>query len=361
MIAAAVGGILVWKLLPDSRKSAIAQTVSPDGPATAPPAVFRFDDLCTNATDSPSDCCNGVPGLCDSRASDILFATLHNGMAAVANGWYFAGNQEYSLEDALVAGYRGINVDVGMCDGQVELIHGMCRLGMRHPTEVWTNISNFLDANPREVLIMPLEIVTQDDQEAVTLDGLRATMPEPFLNYLYVHDPTLDAWPTLGELIGNDTRILLFHYSGPSCSTVECPPGFHEWFYYAVETDFDFPSVDDVSCNLGRGLNGVQDFFGLNVFTSNPLPSKKSAETLNAKAYMEPHIAKCAQVDNRDVNLVYVDFWDQGDLVEITQRHNLALVEKTNRRRRELRQLRHRTSALATPPSSWRLRNLLPW
>lgn len=331
LVIGAVGGVLIWKFLPESVKDGIGgtagqigQNITPNDPGTPPPSSFQWDELC-NGTNA--DCCNGVPGLCGLKPDDILFATLHNAQATVEDGWLFAGNHEFSLERALLAGYRGINVDVGMCDGQVQLIHGMCNLGTRNPSEVWTNITRFLNNNPREVIIMPIEIVSQDDQEKVTLDALHATMPQEFLDLLYAHDPTTD-FPTLQELIDLEKRILLFHYAGDSCSTVTCPSGFHEWFYYAAETKFENPSVDDVSCTVERGSNGQGYFYAINDFVSDPLPSKSAAETLNAKTYLENLIQSCSKIESRDVNLVLIDFWEMGDLVEVTQRHNLNLVQQ---------------------------------
>lgn len=320
----------MWKLLPESGKAAVAQTLTPDnGPATLDPGAFQWDSLCENATSS-EDCCNGVPGLCQLPANDVMFAGVHNAHASVESGWLFAGNHEFSLEKALLHGYRGINVDVGVCDGQLRMIHGNCRLGQLDPKEAWTNITTFLDNNPREVLLLTIEIVSQDDEAVpVTLDALQATMPQSFLNLLYTDNPTA-AFPTLQELIDVGQRIMLFHYAGPSCSEETCPPGFKEWFFYGAETQFQNENVEAISCPIDRGNSGVQLFYAINDFVSNPLPSRNSAQTLNSASFLENLIDSCSNIENRDVNLVWIDFWELGDLVEFTQRHNLQLVQQSS-------------------------------
>jgi hypothetical protein len=321
-----VGGVIVWKFLPQSGKAAVAQTITPNDPATLDPTAFKWNSLCENTTAS-ADCCNGVPGLCDLPASGVMFAGVHNAHATVENGWLFAGNHEFSLEKALLYGYRGINVDVGGCDGQLRMIHGNCRLGQLDPAEAWTNITTFLDNNPNEVVLLTIEIVTQDDEVNVTLSGIRDTMPQGFLDLLYTDNPTAE-FPTLQELIDAGQRILLFHYAGPSCSEETCPPGFREWFYYGAETKFDNENVEAISCPIDRGSNGIQLFYAINDFVTDPLPSRSSAETVNTKAFLENLVDSCSGIENRDVNVVWIDFWEEGDLVEVTQRHNLQRVQQ---------------------------------
>lgn len=335
LILGAVGGVLIWKFLPESRKSAVAQigqNATPNDNDDGAAPTFKWNELCNGTT---TGCCNGVPGLCDQKANDVLFAGVHNAHATVDNGWLFAGNHEHGLDKALLAGYRAINVDVGMCDGQLRMIHGYCRLGMLDPTEAWTNITTFLQNNPKEVVIVTIEIVTQEDEAAVTLDGLAATMPQAFLDLLYTDNPTTD-FPTLQELIDIGQRVLLFHYAGPSCSEVACPAGLHEWFYYGAETQFENESVDAVTCPIDRGANGMQYFYAINDFVTDPLPSRSAAETLNSKSFLENLIDSCGSIENRDVNVVFIDFWEVGDLVEVTQRHNLNLVQQQGSGNRQL-------------------------
>ena len=130
----------------------------------------------------------------------------------------------------------------------------------------------------------------------------------------------------------------MFHYNGPQCNgDVACPAGLHYWFDYAVETEFSFDSVDDVlelprACTITRGSTRSA-FFGVNSFVSPPRIS--SAETINAYDFAKDRIANCSALQSGlDVNVVYADFWSEGDLPRVTQEYNRALAQA---RRRKLR------------------------
>jgi hypothetical protein len=139
----------------------------------------------------------------------------------------------------------------------------------------------------------------------------------------------------------------MFHYNGPQCnSDVTCPAGLHYWFDYAMETEFSFDTVDDVlelprACTITRGSTRSA-FFGVNNFVSPP--RRRSAETINAYDFTKNRIANCSALHSGlDVNVVYTDFWSEGDLPRVTQDHNRALAQaKQRRRRRKLRIKRDR-------------------
>jgi hypothetical protein len=132
----------------------------------------------------------------------------------------------------------------------------------------------------------------------------------------------------------------MFHYNGPQCNgDVICPAGLHYWFDYAMETEFSFDTIDDVlelprACTITRGSTR-STFFGVNSFVSPP--RQRYAETINAYDFTKERIANCSALySGLDVNVVFADFWSQGDLPRVTQDHNRALAQ-ARRRRRKLR------------------------
>lgn len=350
------GGILIWQLLPEEQKAQLQgilnQTTGTDGDtdeggggssgggsedAPTAPAKFEFNRCAADAT----SCCNGVETLCDVPASDVMFGMVHNAMSTFEDGFFLGNNHDFALEGALEAGYRAINVDIWECGGDLKLAHASCALGTRDPVEVFTNIASFLDANPNEVLLLTMQVEV-DDVDFFAIYSLMQAAPG-FSDQLYVHDPDAASWPTLQELIDADTRIMFFHFNGPSCSTTTpCPAGFHDWFAYAVEAQFSFNRIAQVqnatyACELGRGRNARRDFYGLNSFLS--IPSEQAAGTLNSKEFLEGYIDDCIDLSGGlDVNVMSVDFWSDGDLVEVVQLRNEALGQA--RRNRRLKSLR---------------------
>jgi hypothetical protein len=130
----------------------------------------------------------------------------------------------------------------------------------------------------------------------------------------------------------------MFHFRGSECGDPStCPPGLHFYLDYATNTPFDFGSVSDVeatsaSCKFGTTprANG-KTFFGVNDFQSPP--SQSAAQTLNSLEFAKNRIDTCSELnEGLDVNFIYADFWNEGDLIELTQQHNAALAARRERR-----------------------------
>ena len=361
---AIVGGVLLWQYIPDDQKetiSGIAGTIQiptggGDGSSLiAPPSNYTFlqcDGTGSTSTNSSTDCCNGLVGLCDFAADDILMAGIHNAHSSIADGYYVVPNHNYNVMYALDYGYRTLNFDIGVCNDELLFVHGSCKLPTSDILTTFTAINNWLDNHPTEILLIPLQIVNDLDrpvdlQEIYSLmnsiDGFTSKM------YQKVAD---EPWPTLRTMISTNQRVVVFQYNSlKSCSEALfsdnpdayiCPPGFHDWFTFAGESKFDFDDeteLDDkaTACNITRGrLKGP--FYAINVFLKIPSKSIQST-TLNNKSFLQDHIAMCSFINNGlDVNVVFVDFWSEGSLPEVVQIHNQGLISvgQQQRRRRRL-------------------------
>lgn len=274
--------------------------------------------------------CNGRENLCDVRVDKAMWAGLHNGHSTDQDS-FIAANHYRQLEEAVAAGFRGINVDIGKCNGEIVLLHSFCFLGSRDPVEVFEWIDTWLSENPNEVLLMPIQLHNEADGE-VTLqemfDMLR--LAGNFLDKLYVHGSST-SFPTFQALIERGQQVLFFVYNGESCSSLgeNCPRGFHDWFSFAGESRFSFQTVSEIedgdySCTVTRGSVGENKFYGLNMFLS--IPSDTAARTLNSGNFMRNHIEACSsRYGGEDVNLVLVDFWSVGDTLAVVDDYNEAL------------------------------------
>lgn len=322
---------------------AAADTLEPtanDQPTESPPTATT-----ANPSTSSGQMCNGMVNLCDVPVNQVMFATLHNAHAAIADGFSIAPNHNLPLEDAVQAGYRGINVDIGKCNGEIALTHSFCFLGTRDAVKVFSWLDTWLDDNPNEVLLLP----TQIDNEAggvVTLDDIYQMLLQSgnFLQKLYVRDATngdassslAQDFPTLQQLIDRNQRILFFPYNGQTCaelvaeqgSSSACPTGFHDWFAYAAETQYSFNTEADVedeslSCAITRG-DASHAFFGVNVFLE--FPSQTAASYLNSADFLTSHLQACAEANGEPhVSAVLVDFWDEGDVLQVVSDYNAQL------------------------------------
>ena len=195
--------------------------------------------------------CNGSPDLCDRRLDEVVFPATHNSYAAADEpGWFFA-NQRFGIERQLEDGIRAFLIDVhlgapdpesgrvrtdleaeggsrnkvaealgpralrvadrlvgragvGRPEGerQTYLCHTLCELGAEPIDEQLALYRAFLDANPREVLILFVEpyVPVEEIERALTDADLLDEAAEI---------PVGDPLPTLGALIRERTRLVV--------------------------------------------------------------------------------------------------------------------------------------------------------
>ncbi|CAB9497777.1 integral membrane protein [Seminavis robusta] len=333
--------------------STVTSTLAPTmsmAPSAAPSAMpFEYEYRFNRCTPDAAQCCNGLENLCNWPVNDILFGIPHNAMAT--NDVFLVPNQLRPVEEALEAGFRGINVDFCVCQGLVKLCHGFCGLGEVDPKEFLERVVTFMDQpeNQNDVFLLTMEL-NSDAGQTVDLNVIYDTVltqVEGFTDNLYVHEGPGEPWPTLGTLIANNKRLIAFHFNGPDCSeAASCPDGMHYYFQYAQETPFDMPSIDSIldketSCIITRGATTTDgSFFGVNNFveaSAFDLDNQLEAATqANSLEFAKEHIEACSRIKqdgvyygDPNVNLLYVDFWHVGNIVQLVQEHNQRLGEYT--------------------------------
>lgn len=206
-------GILIWQfapiddaidsVLPTFNNTGTGNSSNLGGGSTSPPAPQIEYEFMQCADPTSPDCCNGLDnGFCDLRVDEVMFAASHNANADFESGFLFSPSQQYKLEDSLPAGYRLVNVDVCNCGGELVLCHGVCNFGTRDVVEVLSGINDFLDENPSEIMIVPIEMNGEADQ-AIDINDLYTLMLQVpgFVDKFYDHSNATAEWPTLGELV----------------------------------------------------------------------------------------------------------------------------------------------------------------
>jgi len=159
-------------------------------------------------------------------------------------------------------------------------------------------------------------------------DLLQEEIPElSDLVYVQPNQVSGAPWPTLRQLRDDNQRLVLFHYNGPTCTSDEpCPPGWQHWYTYAQDTQFQIDTLESMrdidSCQITRGSG--QGFFAVTHFLTFPQESVASA--LNDKEFVQQRLQDCSNYNDGLVpNVLLVDFWSVGDVLEVTQQHNKAL------------------------------------
>mmetsp|Transcript_29618 Transcript_29618/g.59259 ORF Transcript_29618/g.59259 Transcript_29618/m.59259 type:complete len:370 (-) Transcript_29618:135-1244(-) len=342
----AVAGICTWRFGP---------WFSSNNSNSQPSGTTSGQDLTALEGTTCPTCCNGLESNCNLPVNEVMFSMVHNAHSSARDG-FFAPNNNQPLEAALVAGYRGLMLDSCMCDtstltqaglefaaevlgisggenggsGETEKVyevgfcHTYCNAGIRSPEKVFANIHRFLESNPNEVIIIDFEINDNSLPRLYTEIDSSPLVPHIYNPTTY---PTINStWPTLQQLIDSNTRLLLFaHGDGmQSCLSTNgdnCPEGIFYTYDFWAQT----PIEDSTSClSTNEEYKNTYSFFLMNHWknTDLDLPSKLNAELLNGKEYLEERFGQCAEVGGRRPNIIAVDFWDLGSVLEFVKKEN---------------------------------------
>lgn len=282
---------------------------------------------CPNGQEQ-QQCCNGSVDNCVLRVDQMMFGLVHNAMASEEKGFIVGYNHQLGISKALMAGYRGLSLDVCNCNGMIQFCHNVCDLGERVPNEVFTNMVQFLNDYPSEVVVLLFEASTEKGpivwnnlyDEMSTVDG--------FSDMIYVHTYG-NAWPTMGTLVSQNKRIIVFYMNGGTCTNNACPLGFYYFYNYAKETQYQSASLDELqnysySCEVTRGPEAgapfPATFFAVNNFVT---PPDVDASTIaNSQDSLSSLLNKCANINGVRPNFVYLDFWNVGVTAQAVQYMN---------------------------------------
>lgn len=273
-----------------------------------------------NTEDSTStvSICNGYASLCDLAYDEISFAATHNAHAVQGEFSDLAANQDLDVTAQLDLGIRVLNIksywtnhsNCGTTEGHY-LYHGSEGFGCVPLSGFLADVKNWMDSNPDEVVTFTIEpgaSVAQLDQ-SFTDAGLKP--------WMYQHTSG-EEWPTLRVLLENEKRLVVFTNKGSDNGNYE---GFHSYWDYTFDTDYDNQSRTDFSCDKDRG-NSSGDFFLLNHFLTKLTPQFDSASTINASSFLLERAQACAAEHGQNPNFVMVDFAGQGDVVEVVNTLN---------------------------------------
>lgn len=254
--------------------------------------------LNTEAHDTGVDMgCNGARALCDRPLDAVTMLGTHNAMSSAERGWV-PPNQTHAVPRQLTDGVRGINLDTHEWDGSLWLCHGLCELGAQPLVEGLEEITDFLNANPREVVVITFQ--SGISEEDTVWAGEAAGLGD-----LAYHHTLGQPWPTLNALIEANTRVVIFGSGGE-----------HEWLMaqweHWVDNPYSAQEVSDFACNVDRGDPQTATLFNVNHFITNPVALESHAEQANTHAQLSQHALDCWTQRGQRPNQVLVDFYDIG-------------------------------------------------
>ena len=186
-----------------------------------------------------------------------------------------------------------------------------------------SNLLSFIEANTREVLIVEFDMgdgSSPDLRTALVHSGL--------IDYVYVPPEEYAVeWPTLGEMIENDKRLVLFGAGDgmASCPANKCKDGMLHAADHMAETSTGY-GADTAGCEPSTAGEVLFSLFRLNHYVEKDrqMPSPKDAREMNSYANLEKRMENCRRAGYLP-NFLAVEFWDEGDAVAFA--HDATLGE----------------------------------
>lgn len=258
--------------------------------------------------------CNGHFELCDKPFNHVAFLTTHNAYNADEDG-FFAPNHNFGITRQLEDGVRGLMIDVYDEGGVATVYHSVALLGTATLESNLTEIQDFLDANPNEIVTIIFECYA--DFELIETAFLNTEM----LDYLLEQDLG-EEWPTLQEMIDDGTRLVVLSDRN------DAAPGenwYHYVWDYAVETPFSNNSNSDFTCEFNRGDEG-NDLFILNHFATDPnvgVGRPDLSELANDFDFFYNRALECFDVLGKFPNFPTIDFHELGEPLRVVDSLNL--------------------------------------
>jgi hypothetical protein len=189
--------------------------------------------------------------------------------------------------------------------------HALCRMGAQPLDDGFREIAGFVKQHPNEVLVIIIE-------DYVTRGEIAASVRRAGLErFVYTPDDDPDAdWPTLGEMIDEDQRVVIFAEKDHG----RRKPAWYRNFYdygYGMETPYDHPGPTqrEMSCRPNRGGTG-KDLFLMNHWITRGTGSRADAGIVNQHDFIVERARRCEKQRGHMVNIVAVDFTTIGDLFD---------------------------------------------
>jgi hypothetical protein len=293
--------------------------------AAATPISYQKRDVQT---------CNANADLCSIKYSNVSFVGTHDS-AFVGDLDDPRVNQVVSVTDQLNQGVRFLQAQTHKEEitGTLSMCHTSCLLLNSGSLEDYlTTVKKWLDANENALVTMLLtngdNVDVSEFGDVVESVGLKdyafvpSTSPKPL---------SKDDWPTMGEMINDGKRFVLFLDYGADESTT---PFVLDEFSYFFETPFDVTDASFSSCSVDRPPKSSPDgkmyivnhFLDKAVLGSDILVPDNDADfqtnAATGPGSIGAQVKLCEGSYGRSPNVVLLDMFNRGDWLPAQQAMN---------------------------------------
>jgi hypothetical protein len=246
--------------------STISRASTTEDPVTNIGGANRTTTATTTQTaparPSNTQACNNYPEFCTRKYSNITEVAAHNSPFTRQNN--AARNQEYPVTQQLNDGIRVLQAQAHYVNGSLYFCHTSCDLLNEGPVEDYLRqVVAWIETHPFDVVTILFGNYNWADKDSdgnslvTSVDFDAPVKSSGLIDYIYQPPKTamtINDWPTLGEMILSQKRVVTFIDYGFDTTNVP----YMLWQYYNVwETPFS-PTDIEFPCTIGRP-EGISD------------------------------------------------------------------------------------------------------
>ncbi|KAF2441677.1 PLC-like phosphodiesterase [Karstenula rhodostoma CBS 690.94] len=298
--------------------------------------------------------CNNYPEFCNRKYSNITEVCAHNSPFLRARN--VGSNQELTVTQQLDDGIRVLQGQAHYINGTLYYCHTSCDLLNAGTVEDYLRtVTEWIAAHPFDVVTIIFGNYNWQDTDK---NGNRTVTSKQFAEPIeasglkqYVYQPpktvmNLKDWPTLGELIISNKRVITF--IDYNFDTAAVP--YLLWEFYNIwETPFS-PTSENFTCEIQRpdglsenksremmymanhNLNVQVSIAGLNLLIPNTAELNKT-NGVNGSSSLGEMSQNCTGMWGRPPNFLLVDYYNygspmNGSVFEVAARANNVTYDR---------------------------------
>ncbi len=279
-----------------------------------------------SGTEIQHEPCNGMVELCYRQYSEVTFPETHNSFATHADGIYYpASNHETGLQEQWDAGMRAFMLDahyrtsfssdsndVRFCHGDPDRGASPCHYGEVNAIAWLSHIRSLMAGDENDIVTLLFESTVSAEHIEYIL------MESDLFDWIYQHELG-EQWPTLGELIDADNRLVVF-WEEPQDDAF---PWLHDFLVFSWTTNFAEDDPEEMNCEVHRG-DGTQTVWHLNNWLKNSagLSDPQRAGQVNDYDFLLNRGLECWEMHGKRPTFIAVDWWEDGDVVAVARTLN---------------------------------------
>ncbi|EGO58183.1 hypothetical protein NEUTE1DRAFT_82475 [Neurospora tetrasperma FGSC 2508] len=327
---------------PSGAESGIVSAVSAASVSTAGVAVSQATTASPSSSNAASgiSACNNSPLLCDRAYNNVTHMGAHDSsfLRDASTSDSLAGNQYFNATVALDAGIRLLQAQVHDANGTLQLCHTSCTLLDAGPLQDWlAKIKFWMDNNPNEVVTI---LLVNSDNKLVS-DYAAVFEGSGISTYGYQlsnGSSASNTWPTLGDMITSNKRLVTFIASIDYSPTY---PYLLSEFDHVFETAYNVLSLSGFNCTLDRpsgqgsagdaisaGLMPLMNHFADSLLLQGvQIPDETDIDITNSPdtsttGNLGLHADTCVKQWGVKPTFILVDFFDHGPAIDTADRLN---------------------------------------